>query len=149
MFNHSPPLLPKIVLINVILSDILNKAADKFSKKKFDFAPKLPETNFDLEKRFQRVREVLGGVLVCLWRFWKFMVILHFGIFEKRRILVDVLKLEYLSQLLEDKNSLPHFRKLIFRAFRGWLNVFCTVLTKGALGHQSWKLFIKNYFFSG
>ena len=47
---------------------ILNKAADKFSKKNFDFAPKLPETNFDLEKRFQRVREVLGGVLVCLWR---------------------------------------------------------------------------------
>ena len=51
------------------LSGTLNKAADQFSKKIFDFAPKLPETNFDLEKRFQRVREVLGGVLVCMWRF--------------------------------------------------------------------------------
>ena len=44
------------------LSDIINKSADPFSRKNFDFAQKLTEVNLDLEKRFQWVLGVLGGL---------------------------------------------------------------------------------------
>ena len=130
------------------LSGTLNKKGDFFSRKIFDFAAKLPEVNLDLEKRFQGVLGVLGGVLGSLAEFWKFVVIFNFWKFQKCKNWVGSLKQQLLSHFLEEENMLHCSWKLKFRAFCGCAYHFHATLLYRVIEDHRWFFLKKSTPFS-